>query len=73
MERRLAAIIAADVAGYSRLSGLDESETHRRLISLRSELLEPAIGEHGGHIVSYTGDGALAEFPSLVCDPARGR
>ena len=66
MERRLAAIIAADVAGYSRLTGLDENDTHRRLMSLRAELLEPLIGEHGGHVVGYAGDGALAEFPSLI-------
>lgn len=66
MERRLAAILAADVAGYSRLTGLDEADTHRRLMSLRSELLEPLIHEHGGHVVGYAGDGTLAEFPSLV-------
>ena len=66
MERRLAAIIAADVAGYSRLAGLDETGTHRRLMSLRAELLEPLVHEHGGHVVGYAGDGALAEFPSLV-------
>jgi TolB-like protein/class 3 adenylate cyclase/Flp pilus assembly protein TadD len=66
VERRLAAIIAADVAGYSRLTGLDEAGTHRRLMSLRDELLEPLIHKYGGHVVSYTGDGALAEFPSLV-------
>jgi TolB-like protein/class 3 adenylate cyclase/Flp pilus assembly protein TadD len=66
VERRLAAIIAADVAGYSRLTGLDEAGTHRRLMNLRAELLEPLVLDHGGHVVSYAGDGALAEFPSLV-------
>src|SRR5687767_7578749 len=66
MERRLAAIVAADVAGYSRLIGLDETETFERLMRLRTELLEPATREHGGHVVSYTGDGALMEFPSLI-------
>src|SRR5688500_12777352 len=66
MGRRLAAIMAADVAGYSRLDGLDETDAHRRLMRLRAEVLEPAIGEYGGHVVAYAGDGALAEFPSLV-------
>jgi adenylate cyclase len=63
MERRLAAIIAADVAGYSRLSGVAETDTYLRLMSLRAELLEPLIGEHGGRVVDYAGDGAIAEFP----------
>jgi class 3 adenylate cyclase/TolB-like protein/Tfp pilus assembly protein PilF len=66
MERRLAAIIAADVAAYSRLAGLDEPGTFGRLMRLRGELLEPVTHDHGGHIVNYTGDGALMEFPSLV-------
>src|SRR5688500_12722709 len=66
MERRLAAIMVADVAGYSRLVGTDETDAHRRLMGLRTELLHPMIGEHGGHVVGYRGDGALVEFPSLV-------
>ncbi len=66
MERRLAAVVVADVAGYSRLVSLDETGTLDRLLRLRMELLEPMTGEHGGHVVSYTGDGALMEFPSLV-------
>jgi TolB-like protein/class 3 adenylate cyclase/Flp pilus assembly protein TadD len=65
-QRKLAAIVAADVAGYSRLVGLDESDTHRRLMALRGEVLEPLICEYGGRIVSYAGDGSLADFPSLV-------
>jgi TolB-like protein/class 3 adenylate cyclase/Flp pilus assembly protein TadD len=65
-QRKLAAIMVADVAGYSRLTGLDETDTHRRLMALRAEVLEPLIGGHGGRLVSYTGDGSLAEFPSLV-------
>src|SRR5438309_1352883 len=66
MERRLAAIIAADIAGYSRLVGLDEAGTFSRLMQLRAELLQPMASDHGGHIVSYTGDGTLMEFPSLI-------
>jgi TolB-like protein/class 3 adenylate cyclase/Tfp pilus assembly protein PilF len=66
MERRLAAIIAADIAGYSRLVGLDEADTFTRLMELRADLLEPLVSDHGGHIVSYTGDGTLMEFPSLI-------
>src|SRR5262245_52347414 len=64
--RRLTAILAADVAGYSRLMGADEEGTHERLgIHLR-ELIEPKIAEHRGRIVKNTGDGFLAEFPSVV-------
>jgi adenylate cyclase len=66
MERRLAAIVATDVAGYSRLVGLDETGTIARLMRLRTELLEPVTAEHGGHVISYSGDGALMEFPSLI-------
>ena len=64
--RRLAAILAADVAGYSRLMGADEEGTHERLKALRRELLDPKIAEHHGRIVKTTGDGLLAEFASVV-------
>src|SRR5215469_16155906 len=64
--RRLAAILAADVAGYSRLMGADEEGTHERLKALRRELVDPKISEHSGRIVKTTGDGMLAEFPSVV-------
>ena len=66
VERRLAAILAADVAGYSRLMHHDEEATHARLTSLLTEAVHPAIAEHGGRIVKNTGDGFLAEFPSAV-------
>ena len=56
--RRLAAILAADVAGYSRLMGADEEGTHARLQACRRELVDPKIGEHSGRIVKNTGDGA---------------
>jgi TolB-like protein len=64
--RRLAAILAADVAGYSRLMGADEEGTLARLNAHRRALLDPKISEHGGRIVKTTGDGLLAEFPSVV-------
>jgi TolB-like protein/class 3 adenylate cyclase/Flp pilus assembly protein TadD len=64
--RRLAAILASDVAGYSRLMGADEEGTHERLKVHRRELIDPKIGEHSGRIVKTTGDGMLAEFPSVV-------
>ena len=64
--RRLAAIVAADVAGYSRLMHNDEEETHVRLSALLADVVVPAIGEHGGRVVKNTGDGFLAEFPSAV-------
>jgi adenylate cyclase len=63
--RRLAAILAADVAGYSRLMGADEEGTHERLKAHLSELVEPKIGEHRGRTVKNTG-GFLAEFASVV-------
>jgi class 3 adenylate cyclase len=66
VERRLAAILAADVAGYSRLMHHDEEATHARLTSLLEDGVTPAISEHGGRIVKNTGDGFLAEFPSAV-------
>jgi TolB-like protein/class 3 adenylate cyclase/tetratricopeptide (TPR) repeat protein len=64
--RRLAAILAADVAGYSRLMGADEEGTLERLKALRRELLDPKIAEHHGRIVKTTGDGLLVEFASVV-------
>jgi adenylate cyclase len=64
--RRLAAILAADVAGYSRLMGADEEGTHERLKALRHELVDPKIAEHRGRIVKTTGDGMLVEFASVV-------
>jgi TolB-like protein/class 3 adenylate cyclase len=64
--RRLAAILAADVAGYSRLMGADEEGTLERLKTLRGELLDPKIADHHGRIVKTTGDGLLVEFPSVV-------
>jgi adenylate cyclase len=64
--RRLAAILAADVAGYSRLMGVDEEGTLERLKALRHELLDPKIAEHRGRIVKTTGDGVLVEFASVV-------
>ena len=66
VERRLSAILAADVAGYSRLMHSDEEATHAKLTALLVEAVHPAIAEHGGRIVKNTGDGFLAEFPSAV-------
>jgi TolB-like protein len=66
VERRLAAILAADVVGYSRLMGMDEAGTLARLKAHRSELTDPKIAEHHGRIVKTTGDGVLVEFPSVV-------
>ena len=66
MERRLAAILAADVVGYTRLMGADETGTLRRLTELRQQVLEPLIAEHNGRIVKLIGDGLLVEFVSVV-------
>src|SRR5215467_7286359 len=66
VERRLSAILAADVAGYSRLMHCDEEATHTKLTALLADGVTPAIAEHGGRIVKNTGDGFLAEFPSAV-------
>jgi class 3 adenylate cyclase len=66
VERRLAAILAADVVGYSRLMEADEARTHARLKALRQDLIDPAIARHKGRTVKLTGDGALVEFPSAV-------
>ena len=65
-ERKLAAILAADVVGYSRLMGRDEAGTLARLKALRRELIDPMVAEHRGRIVKTTGDGLLIEFPSVV-------
>jgi len=64
--RRLAAILAADLAGYSRLMGADEEGTLERLKAHRRQLIDPKIAEHRGRIVKTTGDGLLAEFASVV-------
>ena len=64
--RRLAAILAADVVGYSRLMGVDEEGTHERFKAQLRELLGPKIREHHGRVVKTTGDGVLAEFASVV-------
>src|SRR5438105_11704185 len=66
MERRLTAILAADVVGYSRLMTIDETGTLAALTSLRKNLVNPKIAEHNGRIVKLTGDGILVEFPSVV-------
>ena len=64
--RRLAAILAADVARYSRLIGADEEGTLNRLRSIRAELIDPKITEYRGRVVKTTEDGVLAEFTSVV-------
>jgi len=66
LERRLAAILAADVVGYSRLMSADEEGTHLRLLAYRREVIAPKVREHRGRIVKHTGDGALVEFGSAV-------
>jgi adenylate cyclase len=65
-QRRLAAIVAIDVAGYARLTNRDEEGTHRRLMQLMRELVTPVIAEHRGRVVKWTGDGAIAEFASAT-------
>src|SRR5579872_3104064 len=70
LERRLAAILAADVVGYSRLMAADEEGTLARLNTRRREFLEPKIAQHHGRIVKRMGDGILSEFGSMV-DAAR--
>src|SRR5947207_13639384 len=64
--RRLAAILAADVAGYSRLIGSNEQGTLNRLRSIRTEVVDPKIDEHHGRLVKTTGDGLLVEFGSVI-------
>jgi TolB-like protein/class 3 adenylate cyclase len=66
VERRLAAILVADVAGYARLMHTDEEATHARVTALLTNTVMPAIAQHGGRVVKHTGDGLLAEFPSAV-------
>jgi adenylate cyclase len=66
VERKLAAVLVADVAGYSRLMELDEEETHRRLSALQREVIRTQIGQHHGKIIKNTGDGVLVEFASVV-------
>ena len=64
--RKIAAILVADVVGYSRLVGADEDRTLARLRGLRSDLIDPAIAAHHGRLVKRTGDGSLIEFRSVV-------
>jgi adenylate cyclase len=64
--RKLAAILVADVVGYSRLAGADEDRTLARLRGLRSDLIDPAIAAHHGRIVKRTGDGSIIDFRSVV-------
>ena len=64
--RKIAAILVADVVGYSRLAGADEEGTLARLRALRSDLIDPAIAAHHGRVVNRTGDGSLIEFRSVV-------
>jgi adenylate cyclase len=71
VERRLAAVLAADVAGYSRVMGVDEEGTLARLKAVRKALVDPVIASHRGRIVKTTGDGMLVEFASAV-DAVRG-
>ena len=66
IQRRLAAILSADVVGYSRLMGDDETGTLSALKSHRLELIDPSVEEYGGRIVKLMGDGILIEFPSVV-------
>jgi TolB-like protein/class 3 adenylate cyclase len=66
MQRKIVAILAADVVGYSRLAGTDEDRTLARLRALRSDLIDPTIAVHNGRVVKRTGDGALVEFSSVV-------
>ncbi len=66
VQRRLAPIVSADVVGYSRLMGVDETGTLAALRTHRAEMIDPKIAEHGGRIVKTMGDGLLLEFPSVV-------
>ncbi|HJU11210.1 MAG TPA: adenylate/guanylate cyclase domain-containing protein, partial [Candidatus Binataceae bacterium] len=65
-QRRLAAILAADISGYSRLIGADEEGTLRRIRSIRNEVIDPKLAAHRGRLVKTTGDGLLVEFASVV-------
>src|SRR5437763_4906008 len=64
--RKLAAILAADAAGYSKLAGADEERTLARLRALRSDLIDPTVAVHHGRVVKRTGDGSITEFRSVV-------
>jgi adenylate cyclase len=64
--RKLAAVLAADVVGFSRLTGADEDRTLARLRALRSDLIDPTIAVHNGRVIKRTGDGILIEFRSVV-------
>jgi adenylate cyclase len=66
MERRLSAILAADVVGYTRMMGADEAGTLDALKAMRAEVVDPKVAEHQGRVVTLTGDGILVEFPSVV-------
>src|ERR1700738_424770 len=66
LQRRLAAVLVADVVGYTHLMSGDEEGTHRRLLRYRREVIAPKVREHRGRIVKNTGDGALIEFGSIV-------
>jgi len=66
IRRKLAAVLVADVAGYSRLMEFDEEDTHQRLSALQRELINPKVKEYRGSIIKKTGDGALVEFASVV-------
>ena len=66
MQRRLSAILVADVVGFSRLMGVDEAGTLERLKEARRSRFEPLVAEHGGRIIKLTGDGAIVEFASVV-------
>ncbi len=66
VQRRLAAIVSADVVAYTRLMERDEAGTHARLQARFKALVDPKIAEHGGRVVKLMGDGLLAEFPSVV-------
>ena len=70
VERRLTAILAADVTGYSRLTSMDEERTHARLKEHLRVLIDPKISEHSVRVVKNTGDGILAEFRSVVTPSA---
>ena len=65
--RKIAAILVADVVGYSRLAGTDEERTLARLRGLRSDLIDPAIAAHHGRIIKRTGDGSIIEFRRRRC------
>src|SRR6516162_3660687 len=64
--RKLAAILVADIVGFSRLAGIDEERTLARLRALRGDLVDPAVAAHHGRVVKSTGDGSIIEFRSVV-------